>query len=76
MKRIRLFEVCRTLGLGGVERVMQEYAINVDKSKFDVVTGAYDISGPRKKIIEENNFEVVRISNENLLDIINEKILT
>ncbi|MGV8168630.1 MAG: glycosyltransferase family 4 protein [Candidatus Nanoarchaeia archaeon] len=73
MKKPKILELSGTLNLGGIERAMQEFALNIDKSKFDVIVGAYNISGPRRKVLEAAGLEVIQVSENTLNDIIKEK---
>jgi glycosyltransferase involved in cell wall biosynthesis len=66
MKRISLMELCNGLSLGGTERAMQEFALNLDKKRFNVSVGAVDTSGPRRKVLEKAGIKVIRIDMQNL----------
>ncbi|WP_319761290.1 glycosyltransferase family 4 protein [Maridesulfovibrio sp.] len=48
--RIRVLQVSPSLGLGGTEKVMQSFAVNLDRQKFD--TAVFSTSeGPRGKLL-------------------------
>lgn len=70
IKKIRILEVTKNLNIGGAARTSQEFAINISKTEFDVLVGAYDISGPRRIILEENNIRTIKITNKTLHEII------
>ncbi|WP_419780394.1 glycosyltransferase family 4 protein [Maridesulfovibrio sp.] len=51
--RIRVLQVAPSLGLGGTEKVMQSFAVNLDETQFN--TAVYSSSdGPRGKILREH----------------------
>ncbi len=68
--KITILELCGNLSLGGIERAMQEFALGIDKEKFTVIVGTYDNSGPRKEILEKNGIKIIKVKNEQLLEII------
>ncbi|TIH13573.1 glycosyltransferase [Marinifilum sp. JC120] len=54
--RIRVLQVAPSLGLGGTEKVMQSFAVNLDRNKFQ--TAVYSPSnGPRGKLIREQEIK-------------------
>ncbi|WP_421901193.1 glycosyltransferase family 4 protein [Maridesulfovibrio sp.] len=54
--RIRVLQVSPSLGLGGTEKVMQSFAVNLDRKTFH--TAIYSPSnGPRGKLIREQEIE-------------------
>ena len=70
--KINILEVAKGLGIGGAERVVQEFVFNIDKDKFNVYLGAFNDTGVRKAIIEEAGFDIIKLSNDNILNVIKE----
>ncbi|NDV24615.1 glycosyltransferase family 4 protein [Desulfovibrio sp. JC022] len=50
--RIRVLQVSPSLGLGGTEKVMQSFAVNLDRNKFQTAVYSHS-NGPRGKLIRE-----------------------
>jgi glycosyltransferase involved in cell wall biosynthesis len=73
MRKIRILEVCGDLKIGGIERAMQEFALNIDKSKFVVIVAVYDDSGPRREILRRAGIKVIKTTPENLGKVIKER---
>jgi glycosyltransferase involved in cell wall biosynthesis len=71
-RKIKVLEVVADLKLGGIERAMQEFALNIDKSKFDVIVATYDDTGPRKKFLVEGGIRVIKTSTEGLTNLVKE----
>ncbi len=71
--KIVVLELARNLNIGGTSRAMQEFALNLDPTKFEVIVGAYDVSGPRRKILQDNHIEVVCVTNGTLNETIERK---
>lgn len=54
--RIRVLQVSPSLGLGGTEKVMQSFAVNLDRNKFHVAVYS-PATGPRGKLIRNAGIE-------------------
>ncbi|ACS79310.1 glycosyltransferase family 4 protein [Maridesulfovibrio salexigens] len=54
--RIRVLQVSPSLGLGGTEKVMQSFAVNLDRKIFHTATYS-PANGPRGKLIREQGIE-------------------
>lgn len=54
--RIRVLQVSPSLGLGGTEKVMQSFAVNLSRDKFHVAVYS-PVTGPRGKLIRDAGIE-------------------
>ena len=70
MKKLTVLQCSNNLSIGGIERAMQEFSVNLDKKKYNVMVGAKNTEGPRKKILEKNNIPIIQLDEENNEDIV------
>jgi len=57
--KFRIVEAAYQLGLGGTERVLENYCRNLDKSRFDVIVVGFEQGGERADILCREGYEVV-----------------
>ncbi|MFW5837067.1 MAG: glycosyltransferase family 4 protein [Desulfovibrionaceae bacterium] len=55
---VRVLHLCKSLGLGGTEKAMQLYAVNLDRSRFEPLVLAQS-DGPRRTLIQNAGVPVV-----------------
>lgn len=61
---MRVIQFIPTLGMGGAETLVKDYALGFDKSKIDlIVLCLYRINVPYEKIMEEKKIDVVYLSD-------------
>ena len=73
MAKLNILELCHDLSLGGIERAMQEFALNIDRSRFNVLVAVFDDSGPRKKILQDAGVEVVKVTEKSLPGLVRDR---
>ena len=64
MRKIKLLHYVYNLNQGGAETLVKDYALLIDKEKFDIVILCHDrIGSPYEKILEDANIRVIYISD-------------
>lgn len=64
MRKIKLLHYVYNLNQGGAETLVKDYALLIDKKKFDIVILCHDrIGSPYEKILVDANIRVVYISD-------------
>ena len=58
---LKIIEFGKNLGIGGIERAMQEFAIGLHNMGHKVIVCVLDDSGPRKVILENYGIKVIKL---------------
>ena len=54
MKKVKVVQFIHGLNMGGAETLVKEYALRIDKKKFDVTVLCYErLDSPYYKMIDE-----------------------
>jgi glycosyltransferase involved in cell wall biosynthesis len=69
-EKICVLEVANHFGTGGIERVMQDFALALDKNKFRVIIGVYRLEGSRIADFKKKGINVIKLSEACLLEVI------
>lgn len=60
MKKIRVVQLIHGLNMGGAEALVKEYALRLDKNKFEVVILCYErLDSPYYKILEDADIPII-----------------
>lgn len=64
MKKIKLLHYVYNLNQGGAETIVKDYALLIDKEKFDVIVLCHDrIGSPYEKMLQDAGIRVIFISD-------------
>lgn len=60
MKKVKVVQFIHGLNMGGAETLVKEYALRIDKKKFDVTVLCYErLDSPYYKMIDEAGIEII-----------------